>query len=117
MKESEASKLTAEQTYEREAISMKETIITLQTENKRYKEEITTLQAQNGKSGIEYNSAIQAKDHELNELRASLKMKTFELTSLGIVFEERMEQLRRKETENNRHKPRGKEEQRQQRGM
>ena len=103
MKESEASKLTAEQTYEREAISMKETIITLQTENKRYKEEITTLQAQNGKSGIEYNSAIQAKDHELNELRASLKMITFELTSLGIVFEERMEQLRRKETENNRH--------------
>ena len=30
-------------------------------------------------------------------------MKTFELTSLGIVFEERMEQLRRKEAENNRH--------------
>ena len=102
MKESEAVRLTAEQTYERDAITMKETIITLQTEIKVLKEEITSLQNQNGKSEIEQNSKIQNKDNELHELRTSLKMKTFELTSLGIVFEERMEQLRRKESENNR---------------
>ena len=102
MKESEAVRLTSEQTYEREAISMKETIITLQTQIKLLNEEINTLQTQNGKLNIELSSKIQNKDHELQELRTSLKMKTFELTSLGILFEERMELLRRKETENNR---------------
>lgn len=49
---------------------------------------------------IDVNAKLLNKEHELGELRSTLKMKIFELTSLGMVFEERTEQLRRKDTEN-----------------
>jgi hypothetical protein len=64
------------------------------------KRENALLSKDNETKFVEYASKIQAKDKELNELRISLKMKSFEVTSQGIIFEERMNQLRRKETEN-----------------
>ena len=83
LKESEASRLSAEETYDREIRSLKENIISLHTEINFMKSEKNSIQDDHSKATIDLATKLQTTELELNELRSSLKMKTFELTSLG----------------------------------
>lgn len=99
IKETEAMRLSAEEAMSRENRTLRETIFTLQTELSVLRREHSTLVTQSDRTAIDFASKIQKKEFEINELRTSLKIKAFETTSLGILFEERAVTLRRRDTE------------------
>jgi hypothetical protein len=100
LREADTSRLIAEQSYDREIRGLHEKIMCLQTDLSSLQKDNTSLKIENEKKEAEQSSKLQRRENEYNDLKSSLKMKVFELTSHEIIFQERMAQLRRKETEN-----------------
>eukprot|EP01032_Pedospumella_encystans_P010921 gene10921-12742_t len=98
-REMEALKLTSREILDRENRVLREAKTS--TEN-----ELNQLRLRNDALTSQLSMAQQAllntandKNNVISELRAELKMKSFELTTLGVSFEERMGQLRASELE------------------
>ena len=99
MKETAAVRLSAEEAMLRENRTLRETILSLQTELSVLRREHAALATESDRISIDFSSRLEKKNFEINELRTNLKIKAFETTSLGVLFEERACALRSRDTE------------------
>eukprot|EP01039_Chlorochromonas_danica_P001114 gene1114-1217_t len=99
MQEIESIKSTSKEISDREVRALLEVKISLEGEvqdlRRRYDQIYTQLQAVQGELLVTQQSRVT----ETTELRAELKIKNFEITTMGVTFEQRMSQFRQTELE------------------
>ena len=100
IKESEEARAVVATKWKSESIALKEQIASLKAENKQLQSENISLSEEKQNLSLEHGFEMKSIEHRMNNTNEHLKNKSLELTALRATFEERMQQLRRKEIEN-----------------
>lgn len=98
-REVEAMKATSKDIIDRENRVLREARASMESELQQLRHRNDLLSQQLGQVQMEMSNLHHEKNSTISELRAEVKMKAFELTQLGVNFEERMAQLRQGELE------------------
>jgi len=98
-REMDLLKSATKESADREIRLLRETVQTLEAANEQLRRGKEALQAELALLQREGAAGLLDRGNELSELRAELRIKSFELTALGVHFEEKSAHLRKAESE------------------